>query len=510
MIRRNGPQKWKNLHVTEEAELDDLIDIDNSAPGGPQPRGFGLLKQAARDLDGLVQEARQSGKRIRALGSAWALTDIAVTDGWLINTKLLNGCFDISDRHFEDGYPEEKRSYLVVAQCGISIGELNVHLEVTATAGFGRALKTSGIGAGQTIAGAISGNTHGSAINFGSTPDFVVGLQVVTGSGKSLWIERESYPVLNDEFVAHLDAELMRDDDVFNAAIVSFGAFGIITAVAIETNPIYQLKFPPVNDIAHSDLKRKLNNFDFDDPHGLYHYEFVWDPYSKKQQAMEALATKVDFEPGHPAPEPVWIVRNDKGFAPGDKAAIRFLALPLVTPGQKTALQFKQYRRLCILGDVRATPGQLFTASVTYLEGYTESALGVSIDDAAEMIEISTEVIKRMKLPAMSQVRVVHPSQALLGFTTLEPKTAVFEYGLTNDETFPEFENELTSALAAAGVDYRLHWSKNSGIDPQRLAHMYGAARIEKWRQARNKVFKNDAALMQVFDNDHLARAGLA
>ena len=28
---------------------------------------------------------------------------------------------------------------------------------------------------------------------------------------------------------------------VFNAAIVSFGAFGIITALAIETDPIYQL-----------------------------------------------------------------------------------------------------------------------------------------------------------------------------------------------------------------------------------------------------------------------------
>ena len=54
MIRRNGPQRWKNLHVTEEAQLDDLIDIDNSASGGPQPRGFALLKQAAGDLDQLV------------------------------------------------------------------------------------------------------------------------------------------------------------------------------------------------------------------------------------------------------------------------------------------------------------------------------------------------------------------------------------------------------------------------------------------------------------------------
>jgi FAD/FMN-containing dehydrogenase len=278
VIRRNGAQEWKNVHVTKTARLDDLIDIDNSAAGGPQPTGFALIKQAARELDTLIHEATRAGKGLRALGAGWALTDIAVTDGWLINTKLLNGCFDVSERYFDADYPAEKRPYLVLAQCGISIGELNVHLEFTATAGFRRALKTSGIGAGQTIAGAVSGNTHGSAINFGATPDFVVGLQLVTGNGKSLWIERASCPVLNDEFVAKLDAVRIRDDDVFNAALVSFGAFGIIASVAIETDPIYQLSFAPVNDIAHEALKHKLNNFDYGEPNALYHYEFVFDP----------------------------------------------------------------------------------------------------------------------------------------------------------------------------------------------------------------------------------------
>jgi len=509
MIRRNGPQAWKNIHVTEKTQIEDLVDIDNAASGNVQPTGFALLKQASPEIDALIQSARQSGKRIRALGSGWALTDIAITDGWLINMKMLNGCFDMSNRYFEQTYPAEKRPYVVVAQCGISIGELNIHLEVTAPAGFRRALKTAGIGAGQTIAGAISGSTHGSAVNFGAIQDFVVGLQLVTGSGKSIWIERASYPVLNDEFVSNLDARRIRDDDVFNAALVSFGAFGIITAVALETDPIYQLRFPPVRDIAHDALKRKLNNFDSNDPNGLYHYEFVFDPYSKNKIAMEMSATKVNFEPGHPAPKPVWIVRSENGFAPGDKTPGWFFWLPLLTPGQKTALQFKQYRRLNILGDVRATPGQLFTATITYLEGYTESALGISINDAAKMIDISTNVIKQMKLPAISQVRLVHPSPALLGFTILGPKTAVFEFGLRNDSKFKLFEENITRELASADVAHTFHWSKNSGIDSQRLVTMYGEARVEKWREARKQIFNNDSSLMRVFDNAHLIRAGL-
>ena len=111
MIRRNGGQVWKNVHATQEARVDDLIDVDNSVSAGAQPTGFALLKQAARDIDAIVREARQKGKRIRALGSGWALTDIAITDGWLLNTKLLNGCFDLSSRYFEASYPEEKRPY---------------------------------------------------------------------------------------------------------------------------------------------------------------------------------------------------------------------------------------------------------------------------------------------------------------------------------------------------------------------------------------------------------------
>jgi hypothetical protein len=510
MIQRRGPRDWKNVHVTERVRVRDLIDVDNSVPGGARLDWLGLLRQAARDLDGLAAEARRAGQRVRALGSAWALTDIAVTDGWLINTKLLNGCFDVPDAFFDPAYPPAQRPYVVIAQCGISIGELNTHLENTASSGLPRALRTSGIGAGQTIAGAISGNTHGAAINFGATPDYVVGLQIVTGSGRSVWLERQSQPVLNDAFVHQLGADRIRDDDVLNAAIVSFGAFGIITAVAIETDPIYQLEFAPVHDIAHADLKHKLGHFDFDDPVGLYHYEFIFDPYGRKEQAMEAVGRRVPYEAGHPAPRPVWIVRSEKGFAPGDRAAPFFFRLPFMTAGQKTALQFRQYREKCILGDVRCTPGQAFTATISYLEGNTETALGVSIADAATMMDISTAVIRGMKLPAMSQVRLVHPSRALLGFTCLGPKTAVFEFGLLNDSRYPRFEKNLTDALAAAGVRYTFHWSKNSGLDADRLDVMYGADRIRRWRTAREQVFGHDRSLMKVFDNEHVRRAGLA
>jgi hypothetical protein len=175
-----------------------------------------------------------------------------------------------------------------------------------------------------------------------------------------------------------------------------------------------------------------------------------------------------------------------------------------------TGFQFKQYRRLALLNSVRGTPGQLYTSSIYYLEGYTESAFAVSVKDAPEAIDICSEVAREMRLPSISQVRLVHRSQATLGFTQHEPKTAVFEVGLINDDTFPEFEGRLDQALRKAGIRYTMHWSKNSGIDPDKLDYMYGAAKIASWKAARRAVFGDDATLMRTFETDAMVRAGLA
>jgi FAD/FMN-containing dehydrogenase len=470
-----------------------------------------MFRHAGECLDEVIRKAREAGKRILPIGSGWALSDINITDGWLVNTKLLNGCYDIGDRYFDAAYPAADRACVVLAQGGMQIAELNAYLElIPQDIAKKRALKAAGIGNGQTIAGAVSGNTHGSQITFGAMPDFVVGLHIATGSGRTLWIEKASKRVVNDEFAAKIGADLIRDDDVFNAAVVSFGTFGIIAAVAVETAPIYQLAFPAIGDIHHDDLKAKLRAFGNADPADLYHYEFIFDPHSPKQMAMEAGAPRVPFEPGHPTPQPRWIIRDKNGYAPGINI-LRVLGLfRFLPPRIPTGIQFKQYRKLALLNSVRGTPGQLYTSSIYYLEGYTESAFGVSVKDAPEMIDVSSEVARKMRLPSISQVRLVHRSEATLGFTQHEPKTAVFEFGLINDERFPEFERQMDAALRKAGIRYTLHWSKNSGIDPQELDYMYGAAKVASWKAARRAVFGNDATLMKMFESDAMARAGLA
>lgn len=513
MIVISGPRNWTNVHVTHETRLRGLASIDNSdRNNGVQRSGLVALKSAASEVEQLVADARRQKIALRALGSGWALTDIAMTQGWLLDTKMLNGCFEVSPRLFESIYPPEQRPYVIVAQAGISIGELNAYLEVPRPGLPRRALKTAGIGAGQTVAGSISGNTHGAAIAFGSTPDYVVGIQLVTGTGRSLWIERTSYPVLNDAFVEGIGARAVRDDAVFDATVVSFGCFGVITALAIETRPIYRLQFGKVRDTGYDAVAKRIGEIagsDLRTEGSPYHYEFVFNPYNKQKTAMVAEAPVVGYEEHVKQPVPMWIVRSESGLAPGDPAPKLMFNLP-VPAALSADVQYEQYRKRAILDGVTGTPGHVFAATITYMEGYNESAISVPSTHVLAMTEISSDVIRRLGLPCLSQVRLVHPSRATLAFTSHAPKTAVFEFDVANDARMQLLEGTILRELRGAGIAYTLHWSKNSGIDAGAASHMYGERRIQSWRAAREVVFGGDASLIRIFENDHLRRAGLA
>ena len=507
-----GPQAWAGVHVTHRTTVAEIFDVDNVGPDGTLLAGFDMFRYAGESLDALIREARDAGRRILPIGAGWALSKINVTDGWLVNTKLLNGCYDVAEHYFDDAYPAAERRNVVLAQAGMQIAELNAYLELVPRKDADRrAIQAAGIGNGQTVAGSVSGNTHGAQLTFGAMPDFVAGLHIATGSGQTLWLERKSKPVFNEEFAAKIGAKLVRDDDTFSAAVVSFGTFGIIAAMAVETAPIYQLDFPPIVDIRYAALKAKLSGFADAVPEGLYHYEFIFDPYTRTQMAMEASAPKVPYKPGVPTPKPRWIIRDKNGFAPGiDILGVIGLLRPLVPPHIITGLEFKQYRKIALLDGVRGSPGQIYTSSIYYLEGYIESAYAVSVRDAPATIDISSEVAQSMRLPSVNQVRLCRASHGTLAFTQHEPITAVFEFGTINDERFPEFERRLDAAFRKAGIRYTMHWSKNSGIDPTKLEYMYGAAKIASWKAARAAVFGNDASLMKLFDTDVILAAGLA
>jgi len=156
---------WSNFHSTSNVggRVGKLFIPfnawdDGSAPPAGQPFAPGLA-----GLKAIVQQAESASMRVRALGSSWSLNNIAFVKDYLVDTtNLAELLVGFSQGSVDPSYRGEIAS-LVYAQCGNTISKLNNDL---ANANPPLALPTSGASNGQTIAGAMSTGTHGSAYPF--------------------------------------------------------------------------------------------------------------------------------------------------------------------------------------------------------------------------------------------------------------------------------------------------------------------------------------------------------
>ncbi|MDP3767424.1 MAG: FAD-binding protein, partial [Dehalococcoidia bacterium] len=231
-IRDSGQRSWTNKHVTFTVAVQGLYDAWNGESGDSLARYQATTAAIGAFIDASVKD----GAPLRALGSGWSFSHAAVTDGRLVNTKPLNLFFSLDPALVAPAYPGD-RDGLRFVQCGNSVSALNRALKAQQ-----RSLRTTGASNGQTIVGVSATGSHGSAIDIGPVADFIVALHVVLGAGRHVWLERASYPVVTDAFIAKLGAEPLRDDAVFNAALVGLGSFGFIHGAVIETDPIFLLE----------------------------------------------------------------------------------------------------------------------------------------------------------------------------------------------------------------------------------------------------------------------------
>ena len=220
-IRPTNATEWINRHHTFTQPIDNLFDLINGNTGN----GFVDYNAMTDAIQAFLGKAIAENKTVRALGGGWSFTKVAAAD-WILNTKMLNMLFPIRNTQSLSLQYKGTPNNLLFAQCGNSIQELNNWLKQN-----NRSLKTSGASNGQTITGCFSTGTHGSAIDTGSVQDFIVGMHIITGPENHIWLERESYPVVSDALIQKFQTKLVADDDLFNAALVSFGSFGFIHGV---------------------------------------------------------------------------------------------------------------------------------------------------------------------------------------------------------------------------------------------------------------------------------------
>ena len=252
------------------------------------------------ELCEVVREAERDGCTVRAVGSGHSWSDVALTDGVLVQPSGLSRPLDLeeellrasavevpaagADVQAEDGDAGRGDFTLVRVQSGITIAKLNAHLQ-----SLKLALPNMGGFDGQTVAGVISTSTHGSGIGFGPLSDLVRSLEVVGPGGRIYRIEPADGPTDPDAYRARYpERELRQDDHWFQAVVVGMGCMGLIYSVTLAVQPLFYLR--EVRTLSTwSQVRKELALGQV--LRQNVHYELLFNPYPDERGEVECLVT---------------------------------------------------------------------------------------------------------------------------------------------------------------------------------------------------------------------------
>jgi hypothetical protein len=504
------PRKlFENFHESYAQVIDGVWDLFFPGDGAGAATTLDDLKETTRQLQALIGRAKAAGLPLRAAGSRWSLSKAPATTGWSINTNRLRGRMKVSPLDLDPGYPgtADQRSGLYLVQCGNTVADVNKALEAKSQ---GRALFTSGAANGQTIAGATSCGTHGSALEHGALHDHIVAIHLVPTAGTHLWIERKSRPVMKREWVeASLGATLKRDDDdLFNAAVVSFGSFGLIESVVIETVPRYLLKTNPTTVTLDEPLWRAIGALDFS-AHPVfagktpYFFQAVINPASADAilSINERLDCPPDFVPQY------GLTQNDHALGPGFDSLSLVGAILDKFPGLIPTFGKAAAAQLFDTQAHTGTPGMIYNYKAPQLH-VASGSLAVALPDARRTLEALIALYRQLgNVPLVFGCRYVRRTPALLGFNRWDMTLAISIDGVDSNRSRAFFA-AAADRIEQLGIPFTQHWGKVNHYTKARVEAAYGA-NAGKWRDARRRVLP-DAADRVLFDNLYIAERGLA
>ncbi len=466
-----------------------------------------------KNFQWLIKYATENNLKMRAIGSGWSFTKIGCTEGGLIETGALSFSYPVPNSWVNLLYPNETED-LYFLQCGTIIHEINNRLSKKVSP---RSIKASGASNGQTIAGALSTGTHGAAFNFGAIQEFVVGLHIIVGADEHVWLERASYPVASQEFLNWLGSGLIQDDDIFNSAVVSFGSFGFIHGVMIETEPLFLLEEHRLGKVPYDEsLKKVMKSLDFSEMNlsgsgpdkELYHFEILFNLHNfEKNNPEKGAFIKYLFKKPY---QPYIPVRRTNDFTYGDDLlGIISTVLDVLGP-RSHALVPALVNQLFQLAfkpqpPVTGTLGEIF--NYTKFRGKVASAaIGIDIKDSPKVVEMIIDINKRKPFAGGLALRYVKGTRATLGFTKF-PKTCVLEMDGVDGRASRDFFEAVWNKLEELNIPYTLHWGKiNFNLNEERIKNMYGKS-VNTWIESRNAVMT--PPVLSIFNNEFLTKCGL-
>jgi hypothetical protein len=515
---------WSNVHENflHQFKTGSSFIVNHSGSSGRE-----AYLRATKNLGWIIDQAIENEIQMRAIGAGWSFSKVAVCNGGMVQTKSLDLIFKPKSNHLSPIYINSGKTAesLRFVECGVQVARLNTELEINTTPP--RCLQASGGSNGQSMAGVISTGTHGAALFTGAVHDSVVGLHLVTGLGKHLWIERQSNPVAGPELLSWLDdAELISNDSVFNSAVVSLGAFGFIHGVMIQTDPLYLLKEYRIENVRYTDelmnafaaldmasLQSHLPGLpDSGLNHELYHMEINLNPYTVRKGSDEGMYVFLFYKvpvpaeyrvhhsgPHAPAPSPefMWMM---KGLTTRLRGRLGYNII-----SRMTTEQFEQNIRQAT--EHPATIGTIFRAT-RFVGNIASYALAIPTTYIGKAIEIIVDVISKKAFAGAVAVRFVKGTKATMGFTRFENTSVIELDGVDIPNNHAVFLKVIES-IENNAIPYTIHWGKMSNpLNSERVKLMYEETRVNEWKGARERVLPT-IQQRAVFNNDFMTQCGL-
>jgi hypothetical protein len=394
---------------------------------------------------------------------------------------------------------------------------------------LGKSLKTTGASNGQTIGGCISTGVHGSAIDVGSVQDCVVGLNLIIGPNPKdvVYLERHTKPALNETFPGRIKAEIIRNDNLFNAALVGLGSFGFIHGVVIEAEDRFllsryvrkidkeiALELAGSMDFKNSAFKIPSEVDDQGKPLRPYHYKVFINPYGKENEYVVESIYKKAYDPlykqkfGDPIPFVKEFIYRDLILLLIKISETFPAAIPLFVKALNSAILPKEDK--VIVGKL---------SEIFWDAGYQGPAFacsfGVDHKDSPKALELLTKLTRdEGPVPGIFAMRFIKKSEALLAFSKF-PITCMLEIdGIQWEKSnklmsLEEYSTRMIEVLTENNIPFTLHWGKNAAWGFPKLSEiMYGSDAIEKWMEIRSAFLTEEMA--EVFSNDFLETIGLS
>ncbi|BDI23112.1 FAD-binding protein [Herbiconiux sp. L3-i23] len=171
---------------------------------------------------GELQEIVSAGGPVRAVGTRHSFNDIADSPGTLVVLDRMDGGVEIDE---VEG--------IAWVSGGMRYGDLGALLQDA-----GLALHNLASLPHISVAGSIATGTHGSGARNGSLATAVAALELVTADGEL--------------------RTLQRGDPDFDGAVVGLGALGIVTRVALEVRPTFELEQNVLLDLPFEEVADSL------------------------------------------------------------------------------------------------------------------------------------------------------------------------------------------------------------------------------------------------------------